>query len=116
MAGKEGSVHSSGEGGFAGTHPQAAVNPILVGPSTSDERNFINTNLIPVACFRVEDIRFEFDSSFVRPEIAGEIAQLADLRDRHKREVKATDGISIFPRSPSLATPIQSEMTSTTRH
>lgn len=98
--GNTGSVRASGEGGFAGTHPRAAINPILVGPTTTTEHNFVNTNLIPVACWRVEDIRFEFDSSFVRPEIAAEIGQLADLRDQHKRGVKSTPGgetISLFP-------------------
>ncbi|MEJ7714116.1 MAG: peptidoglycan-binding protein [Pyrinomonadaceae bacterium] len=52
----------------------------------------ITTGVIPIACLRVDDVRFEFDSSFVRPEISDEIEHLADLREQHKIEINPTTG------------------------
>jgi hypothetical protein len=57
----------------------------FVGPTTSGEFNTIADRLVPKGCFRLEDILFEFDSSFVKPEIAKEMPLLADLRDKHKQ-------------------------------
>jgi outer membrane protein OmpA-like peptidoglycan-associated protein len=48
----------------------------------------------------VEDLRFDFDSSFVKPELAEEVAELRKLRDRHKKDVSPQPGaalVSIFP-------------------
>jgi hypothetical protein len=82
-----GTVHQSSDGGIAGSHGATAVNPMVVGTTTSGEMNLAYTGLIPVACWKVEDMRFAFDCSFVKPEISLDIGQLASLRDMHKKEV-----------------------------
>ncbi len=50
---------------MAGDHPTANPQDFLVGPSTDDQFNTAHLRLIPIACWRVDDIRFAFDSSFV---------------------------------------------------
>jgi len=39
----------------------------LVAPATSKQHNTIIAGILPVACWRLEDVRFEFDSSFPVP-------------------------------------------------
>jgi hypothetical protein len=89
MAGNDGSgtVHSATDGGVAGSHTVVADAGVLVGPSTASEQNLVTAGLIPVACWRVDDVRFDFDSSFVLPAAAEEITALAKLRDAHKKPV-----------------------------
>lgn len=73
------------QGGIAGEHPQPPTLPAFVGPSTDGEFNTIKAALIPIACWRLDDIRFEFDSSFVRPEAGSEMKHLAALRKEHPK-------------------------------
>src|SRR6266852_762635 len=89
MAGNDasGTVHSSTDGGIAGSHPALADAGVLVGPSAAKEQNLVTAGLIPVACWRVDDVRFDFDSSFVLPAVAEEITALAKLRQAHKKAV-----------------------------
>jgi hypothetical protein len=89
MAGNDasGTVHSATDGGVAGSHPTVADAGVLVGPSTASEQNLVTAGLIPVACWRVDDVRFDFDSSFVLPAVAEEIVALAKLREAHKKPV-----------------------------
>lgn len=98
---KTGDLHRLNDGGNTGTHFAPAANPVLVGPSTDDQHNVISTSVIPIACWRVDDLRFEFDSSFVRPELSNEIGHLATLRDSHKIQIETgAEGdppVSIFP-------------------
>jgi hypothetical protein len=61
----QGKVHGSSDGGVAGQHPQAGPRQIVAAPSTADQLNKIELPPPVVACFRVDDIRFAFDSSFV---------------------------------------------------
>jgi OmpA family len=61
------------EGGLAGTHDLPDDSPVLVGPSTADQFNKIVPAIIPIACWRADDIRFKFGSSFVNPEITAEL-------------------------------------------
>ena len=58
-----GAVFRSSGGGIAGEHPAAKTMDAFVGPSTSGQTNTIRMNLVPIACWRVEDMRFDFDSS-----------------------------------------------------
>lgn len=74
-------------GGATGTVPITAEAQVLVGPSTSTEKNLVTAGLIPVGCWRVDDIRFDFDSSFLLPDLAPEIQAFASLRDEHKKPV-----------------------------
>src|SRR6266478_4155482 len=78
---KQGSIHSTSDGGVAGKHAEPDPFEFLVGPATSGEFNTANLRLIPVACFRVEDFRFAFDSSFLTSDPADEKNDIrAELR------------------------------------
>jgi hypothetical protein len=61
----KGTVGSSSDGGVSGKHDSPQTFEFLVAPSTEDQFNTARFRLIPVACWRVDDIRFAFDSSFV---------------------------------------------------
>jgi len=67
-------------GGIAAHHPVRESVNVFVGPSTSSELNTVRLGLAPVACVRLDDIRFEFDSSFVGPKAADELKLVARLR------------------------------------
>jgi hypothetical protein len=56
---------------------------VLAGPSTGDEFNTIQSAVFPIACFKVENIRFDFDSSVVKPELRNEMPVLAQLLAEH---------------------------------
>jgi len=77
------STHAVSEGGISGTHAFAGDPPMLVGPTTSREHNTLRVGIIPIACWRVEDVRFDFDSSVVRPEMQAELSHLTELVQRH---------------------------------
>jgi hypothetical protein len=70
-------------GGDAAPHPKFSFPSVLVGPATSDQFNTIEEWIRPVACWRLDDTRFEFDSSFVKPGAARELRMLAEIRDDH---------------------------------
>src|SRR5437899_3180933 len=72
-------------GGTTGKHPPADFQPFLVGPAAGAEFNTLSASIIPIACWRVDDIRFAFDSSLVAPEIAAEMAELEKLRKDHPK-------------------------------
>lgn len=61
----QGTIHSAGGGGVVGQHAAPAPFKLLVGPATGSESNLARMPLIPIVCWRVEDIRFAFDSSFI---------------------------------------------------
>jgi hypothetical protein len=65
MNGRQGSIHNTSEGGVSGKHPDADPLQFLLGTSTTDQFNTLQLPLRPAFCWKVEDIRFEFDSSFV---------------------------------------------------
>jgi peptidoglycan hydrolase-like protein with peptidoglycan-binding domain len=84
MAGNDGLIHHSTDGGLTGKHPEPNQ-LILVAPATATELNSIILDLAPIACWSVGDIRFEFDSSFVKPQAAEELRNLAGLREDYKK-------------------------------
>ena len=71
------------EGAVLGPHEAVLLHPVRVGPATGDEFNTITAGIIPVACFRVEDLRFDFGSSFVTPATKAELVELATLIKAH---------------------------------
>lgn len=81
-----GTIHGGSDGGVAGFHSETAPFGFSVAPATAGEVNSIRLRIIPVACWRVEDIRFAFDSSFVTSDVTAELRLLVSLRERHKRE------------------------------
>lgn len=54
--------------------------PVLVPPSSGSERTTIRERLVPLACWRMDDIRFGFASSFINPDAADEFARLQAVR------------------------------------
>lgn len=70
-------------GSATGVIPPQGTLSLLVGPATSSERNTVRLPLVPIACWRLADVRFEFDSSFVQPGVAKEFAKLAKLCSNH---------------------------------
>lgn len=70
-------------GGAVGVHPRARVS-LPVAPTQGPGVNTLRFSLLPVACWKLEDMRFEFDSSFVRPEGVEEFAALLELRRQHE--------------------------------
>ncbi len=56
-----------------------------VAPSVGDEHNTMRAAILPFACWRVDDVRFEFDSSLVLPDVADELADLARLIEENKK-------------------------------
>ncbi len=95
----DGIIHSSSGGGVTGTHPETDDFSLFVAPATADEFNTVRMRLIPVACWRVDDVRFAFDSSFIAPEIVTEIKQLWALREDHKKTDKNSGEVQYPPLS-----------------
>jgi hypothetical protein len=84
-----GASHTIVDGGIAARHAAVEQPPVRVAPATGDEHNTLRPGIIAVACWRVEDLRFEFDSSFVGPAIKTELALLAKLVQEHPPASKA---------------------------
>ena len=94
-----GAGRSSG-GGVAGSHPDDELQPLLVAPTTESDSNLFTLEVTPVACWRVDDVRFAFDSSFVRAEVSDEIQRLKDLREQHKKMIAPSPGataVGVYP-------------------
>lgn len=69
-------------GGIAAEHAVRVKLPVFVGPTTAKDFNTVRPRLLPIACWRLEDLRFDFDSSFVAPEAKKEMGMLAALFDK----------------------------------
>ena len=65
------------EGGHAASHAANELLPILAAPGSGKEKNTIRMELVAVACWRLDDVRFDFDSSFVVPQSKAEFIELA---------------------------------------
>src|SRR5437588_368371 len=78
-------VNTSTTGGLTGDIPPKTLPPVLVAPATADEKNTYKDPLVAIACWRMDDIRFEFDSSFVGPDAVEEFQLLAILRKKHPK-------------------------------
>jgi hypothetical protein len=87
-------IHNSSDGGVIGQNPDADPLELLLGPATSDELNKARLRLLPVACFRLDNPRFMFDSSFVLPSAQAEMKAFAELRKANPKYKGAP--ISIF--------------------
>ena len=81
-------LHASDAGTAASQTPQPQQ-PFRVAPTTESKFNVLAQDLVPVACISLNDIAFEFDSSFVKPrvkdiEVAAILKLISTLRERHK--------------------------------
>lgn len=71
------------EAGIAGLSPRPKDSDLLVGAAIDKEFNTLIVGLIPIACWKVDDLRFEFDSSFITPDMKTELKNLAALVKEH---------------------------------
>jgi hypothetical protein len=89
--------HVSTGGGVAASHDGADGSAArAVGTATDNEWNTFTIPLVPVACWLVNDMRFDFGSSVVRPEIAEEIGALAKVREENRWS--SPEGTVAYPR------------------
>src|SRR5262245_37967993 len=78
------------------SHEARAARTIFASPGgDAGEFNTLGERLVPKGCFKVEDLLFEFDSSFIRPEIKAHLPKLVQLRNQHK-EGDAFPPLTIF--------------------
>jgi hypothetical protein len=66
-------------GGVGAKHAPRRKLPVVIAPSSGDAWNVLAPPPVPLACWRLEDVRFDFDSSFIKPDAAPELTQLATL-------------------------------------
>jgi hypothetical protein len=79
-----GTLRAVTDGTVAGDHPPPDYRlNVLVGPATETQFNTIRPTVIPVACWRADDVTFEFGSSFPLPEVAPGLAHLHTLIGAH---------------------------------
>jgi outer membrane protein OmpA-like peptidoglycan-associated protein len=83
MANDSGALFSMTEGGVVAEHPAPFSAEVVVAPTDRNGYNQVRMALIPFACWRANDVRFQFDSSAVLPAIRAEMAELKNLLDRH---------------------------------
>jgi outer membrane protein OmpA-like peptidoglycan-associated protein len=82
MPAKNEVIHGFSAGGITASHPENELAPMRVAPTPADAFNVRRPPLLPVACCSLFDGRFDFDSSFVKPELAQEMADLAETIKR----------------------------------
>lgn len=80
-------------GGIFSEHDLTEDLAVRAAPATTDQAfNTIRRPLAPRACWRLEDMRFEFDSSFVKPEAKIEFLLLAAAFGRMGKPVLSVFG------------------------
>jgi len=79
----EANIRKISGGGIVAEHVPLPRPEAAVAPTIAKDHNTIKTALVPFACWRANDMRFEFESSFVLPEIQEEVGALKELIDRH---------------------------------
>lgn len=80
MSDTDGTVHHLSQGSMAATHPSTDDSrDSPVAPVYTNEMNTLRMNLIARACWKLEDMRFAFDSSFVLPAAREDMPHLRSL-------------------------------------
>ncbi|MFZ5889486.1 MAG: peptidoglycan-binding protein [Myxococcota bacterium] len=67
-------------------HPEASF-AVDVAPGDPADKSLFNTlrpGIVPIACFRLGDNRYEFDSSFIVPEAKPDLVKLGEMRVDYK--------------------------------
>lgn len=71
------------QGGFGiGYPPDPWAQSVHVATTTSKEKNTLRLGIKPVACWRLNNCRFQFGCSFVMPEAKAEFGSLQTLRSQ----------------------------------
>lgn len=68
-------------GVVAAQHPARRSLPVLVAPSLGGEKNTVTISDVPIACWRLEAARFDFDSSVIHPDAEPDLTLLAGMFD-----------------------------------
>lgn len=92
-------------GAVAGDHPVNETSlRVLVGPATENQHNTVRPGLFPIACWRAEDMNFEFGSSFPMPDLAPGMVAFKEIFDAHTltKEEAPTDSTDLT-RSPPVS-------------
>jgi peptidoglycan hydrolase-like protein with peptidoglycan-binding domain len=80
-----GTILHLADGSVSGEHSDPASHPFLVAPQTEEEKNTLRPGLFPIACWKLDDIRFDFDSSFIKPEAEPDVKKLGELIKSHPK-------------------------------
>jgi hypothetical protein len=105
MGPKSGGVIGSSDGALAGSHAVQDGNlTFQVAPATEQQVNTLRLPLVPVACWRVDDIRFAFDSSFITPDVSADLELLGRLREKHKNVGGLYPPLSVFGHADPVGT------------
>ncbi len=84
------------EGGTSAEHADVSI-PYVVAPTADPQAfNTLRPRLRPSACWRIDDMRFDFDSSFLLPSGTGEFQQLARQRPPEPAEGAPVRLLSVF--------------------
>lgn len=90
--GPVGTLIGSTAGGISGLHAVPPDPQLLVAPATEDQFNTVRATLTPFACWRVEDFRFAFDSSFIDPGAHEDFVLLKELLASHPGSLSSIFG------------------------
>lgn len=83
MAGDTGTIFSADGGGILGVNTPKADVKLPVAPTHETEHNTIRPSIFPIACWKADDVNFDFDSSFVRPGVGIQLPRFKALLDQH---------------------------------
>jgi len=86
-------ITASNANALLGKNPVREPIALMVAPTDKDaEHNTIRPTIIPLACFKLEDISFEFDSSFPMPGVREGMVEFKKLLDSHPRSPASVFG------------------------
>lgn len=71
------------EHGIFGPHPERLDLAGTIAPAATNEFNTLREPIFPIACALLPERHFEFDSSFVKPDVAEGLRRLVVLRNAH---------------------------------
>jgi hypothetical protein len=71
------------DAGVSAKHTDGPLTSLFVAPATGSESNLISLPLVPIACWRMDDARFDFDSAFLRPTARREFDLLREVVQSH---------------------------------
>ena len=79
-------IYTRSIGGIIGTHAGNEGVTLPLAASSASEFNTIRRSICPFACWKVEDLRFAFDSSFLILELpnANTVPEVRGLRRREQ--------------------------------
>ena len=77
-------------------HPPAVTLPDTCRPVDGRPIQHDRPPLVPIACWSIGDARFEFGSSFIRPEVADDVKSLAALITSLETKLGSRPHASIF--------------------